>query len=270
MYYKLEEACQAPDNWDLTLDQLGTLVAAKQNPDLEDRLKFITMLAKSMPLDRSPWYDLAREVLENVADSTAEISGRIRTELDLEEYVFAPKWDMTEEQLEEFERERAEREAARQKASKKKPKTEEDLARDKETYKERLAAELAQEIITGVVNRLDYDPYLQNKRHLDLVYQARTLPKILANTNRLNKMQKNSNIANNIIAQNAVAFMNEDTIGAITRKYNLNDVDMEGRRVCVRLNLDVELVKEEVEESKLGSGNMSKEAATKTKQSRSR
>ena len=40
--------------------------------------------------------------------------------------------------------------------------------------------------------------------------------------------------------------LDDDTIGDITRKYGMGEVDMEGRRVLVRLNLDIELMKEEI------------------------
>ena len=74
--------------------------------------------------------------------------------------------------------------------------------------------------------------------------QTKELPKILKNTNRLNKHKKNSNIANYQIALNKISPLNNLTLGALSRKFGLAEADLEGKKVMIRLNLNVPLSEE--------------------------
>jgi len=132
MLYKLEERLESQEKWDLTLDHMREMVNAKQDDALSERLDWIIQLAKAKPLTRSPYIPYARNKLLDLASQIPDISARIRPEFDLEEYNFVQTWLLTEEEIEQLEKEKAEKEALRAKQQKgKKPKTEEDLEKDR-------------------------------------------------------------------------------------------------------------------------------------------
>lgn len=86
---------------------------------------------------------------------------------------------------------------------------------------------------------------------METMHLTNELPKILSNTNRLNKHMKNSNIANFKIASNNIRSMTQETLGALSRKYGISEADMEGKKVMLRLNLDVPMSEEVWEEEEV-------------------
>ncbi len=251
--------------WDLRIDNLRNLIDRVRDPyhksELIKRLERVVELASAKPLNRSLYWEFSKKNLAWIAEKIPEVNKTMRAEMDQEDYEFVPYWDLTDEQLEKLRKEKVDREAAKLKALKgKKPKSEDDINKEKAAFKERFYETIKQNLVNKVFEFVDAKGMILAREHLENFNRIEELPKILSNTNRLNKHMKNSNIANFNISSFKVAPLNEDTLGSYSRKYTLENVNMEGRRVLIRLNLDVplsdpewveELIEGEEEESKL-------------------
>lgn len=232
--------------WDLLIDKLRSVIEKIRDPyqknELIRRLEWVIELAAARPLDRSLYWEFSKKTLNWIAEKIPEVNKTMRIEMDQEEYDFVPYWDLTDEQLEKLRKEKNDRENAKLKALKgKKPKSEDDINKEKAAFKERYFEAIKQNLINKTLEFLDTQDFLLAWEHFEMFHKIKELPKILSNTNRLNKHMKNSNIANFNIASYKIAPLNEDTLGSYSRKYTLENVNMEGRRVMIRLNLDVPL-----------------------------
>ena len=235
--------------WDLTLDNLRKTIEKIPKQDIRDekmkRLEFLVKLAKAKPPNRSIYWNDARKVLIDFAENIPSISYTLRTELDLEEYRFRLPWELTQEELDKIQKEKLDKEAARAKLAKgKKGKTDDDINKDRETYKEKMIVHGKQAIVELICKTIDDEKFLIQWNHVSTILQTKELPKILKNTNRLNKHMKNSNIANYQIALNKINPLNSANIGSLSRKYGIADADLEGKKVLIRLNLNVPLSEE--------------------------
>ena len=249
-------------DWDLQIDLLkkmiGKVTNQRKRNNFEERLDFLVKLAKEKPTVRSYYYEGAKQAALEVAESIPEIHDSIRQELELDEVVFALPWELTEEEKEKLQKEKAEREANKAKLQRgKKPKTEEELEKDKETSKERIHQSVYELIMDKFSRMVGHDKYFCLWDHIQSLTMYRELPNILENTNRINKHVKNSNIANYNISKSKIKPLNSATLGSFSRKYGLNEIDMEGKRVMIRLNLDVPL-SEEVWEEEEQEGEVTK------------
>lgn len=232
--------------WDLTFNALKKLVILvpneRQKRDFEARLFWLLSLAKVKPTERSPWHDLARSIVSEVATDLPGLMNSVRKEYNMEDLEFQELWEMTPVQLEAYKKSLADKEVLRAKPAKgKKPKPEEELAKERQDCKDRIKGAVVSCFASKLSGILDYENYLTVMRQLDTLHQAHILPKILDNTNRLNKAQKNSNLAKNKMAQNSIARLTQDTFDRLVRKIGLNDVDVERKKVILRMNLDVQL-----------------------------
>lgn len=237
------------EQWDLSLDHLrlltGKIIKPEQREDKLKRLEFLVKLAKAKPPTCSLYWPEARKVLTDFLEAIPGLSSTLRTELDLEEYRFRLPWELTQEELDKIQKEKVDKEAARAKLAKgKKGKTEDDINKDRETYKEKLVLHGKQTLIDLVSKTIDDEKFLIQHDHVMTIHKTKELPKILQNTNRLNKHMKNSNIANFEIALEKIAPLNQERLGAISRKFGIADADLEGKRILIRLNLDVPLTEE--------------------------
>ncbi|CAG9330827.1 unnamed protein product [Blepharisma stoltei] len=242
--------------WNLSIDHMKELISLVPKIDLQhryiERLNFIVKLAKEKPLYRSIYWEDARKVLVDLAEEIPVISSKIRTELDIEDYRFCLPWELTQEEIDKIQKEKTDKEVARAKLVKgKKINVAEEMAKDREACKERLFASVKEKFIDLFVKVLDEEPYMFLWNHMETMHLTNVLPKILQNTNRLNKHMKNSNIANYKIASNSIKTMNEVNMGELSRKYGINEADMEGKKVMLRLNLDVPLSEEIWEEEEV-------------------
>ena len=235
--------------WDLSLDNLRELVNRIPNQgvreDKQRRLEFLVKLAKAKPPKRSIYWEEARKVMVEFLEAVPAISSTLRTELDLEEYRFRLPWELTHEELDKIQKEKTDKENARAKQAKgKKGKTDDDINKDRETYKEKMVVHGKQSLVDILCKVIDDEKYLIQWNHVMTIHQTKELPKILKNTNRINKHMKNSNIANYHIALSKVASLNSAYLSSLSRKFGVADADLEGKRVMIRLNLNVPLTEE--------------------------
>lgn len=241
--------------WDLKIENFRKMIAKIQKPEAREdkmkRLNFLVKLAKAKPPNRSLYWNDARKVLVDLTESVPAISAGLRTELDLEEYRFRLPWELTQEELDKIQKEKNDKELARAKLAKgKKGKTEDDIGKDRETYKEKLFLMTRHALVDLICKGLDEEKYIFQWNHLETIQKTKDLPKILQNTNRLNKYMKNSNIANYEIARSKIAPLNHVNMGNLSRKFGLADADLEGKKVMIRVSFNVSLSEEvwEIEE----------------------
>jgi 3-phosphoglycerate kinase len=245
---------QEPEEpWDLSLESLRTLINKIPKQDQKDdklkRLDFLIKLAKAKPPKRSIYWAEATKVLISFAESIPNISSSLRTELDLEDYKFRLPWELSQEELDKIQKEKMDKELSRAKLAKgKKGKTEDDINKDRETYKEKLVTMSKLALVDLISKVIDDEKYIVQWDHVMTIHHTKELPKILKNTNRLNKHMKNSNIANYHIALNKIApltpELNNNTLGSLSRKFSISDADLEGKKVLIRLNLNLPLSEE--------------------------
>jgi 3-phosphoglycerate kinase len=243
------------DPWDLKLENLRKLINKLSKPELREdkqkRLNFLIKLSKAKPPTRSLYWPEARKVLVDLTEAVPGISSGLRTELDLEDYRFRLPWELTQEELDKIQKEKNDKEAARAKLAKgKKGKTEDDIGKDRETYKEKLFQLTKHSLIDLLCRGIDEERFIVQWNHLETIQKTKDLPKVLQNTNRLNKHMKNSNIANYELARNKIAPLNTVNLGSLSRKFGLADADLEGKKVMIRVNFNVPLSEEvwEIEE----------------------
>lgn len=235
--------------WDLKLDNFRKLIGKIQKPEVRDdkmkRLEFLVKLAKAKPPTRSLYYPEARKILTDLTETIPSISSTLRTELDLEDYRFRLPWELTQEELDKIQKEKNDKELARAKLAKgKKGKTEDDIGKDRETYKEKLYLFTRQALVELLCKGIDEEKFTNLWNHVETMQKTKDLPKILKNTNRLNKHMKNSNIANYEIACSKIAPLSSNVFSSLSRKFGLGDADLEGKKVMIRLNLDLPLTEE--------------------------
>lgn len=247
--FELVPGSEGLEPWDLKLDNLRKLVGKIQKPEVREdkmkRLEFLVKLAKAKPPTRSLYYPEARKVLMDLTEAVPSISSTLRTELDIEDYKFRLPWELTQEELDKIQKEKNDKEVARAKLAKgKKGKTEDDIGKDRETYKEKFYLSTRQALVELLCKVIDEEKYIQQWSHIETIQKTKDLPKILKNTNRLNKHMKNSNIANYEIACSKIAPLNPANFSSLSRKFGLADADLEGKKVMIRLNLDLQLSEE--------------------------
>lgn len=235
--------------WDLSLDNFRALINKISKPEIREdkmkRLEFLVKLAKAKPPTRSIYWNSARKALVDFAEAIPGISSTLRTELDLEEYRFRLPWELTQEELDKIQKEKLDKELARAKLAKgKKGKTEDDINKDRETYKDRIVLHSKNSFVDIINKVLDEERFFIQWDHVKTISQTKELPKILKNTNRLNKHMKNSNIANYQIALSKISPLNPTNLGSLSRKFGLADADLEGKKVMIRLNFNVPLSEE--------------------------
>ena len=203
----------ADDYWDGTVDHVEELIGQIKNPwtrqNVLDMFVGLLYYAKRRPLDRSIAFDTLKDVVLRWCDHAPEIDDRAREEIGIVEHVFEYVTDeMTEEEIEKMKEEKLNRKNEWLRRTKRKPKTEEEEAKDAEDLKEKVAAELGQVLASGpVMEGVD--------QTLDLLQMERLL--------------------------DTHDVMDRRAWDALYRKYSVLDIDLEGKNVLLRLDLDVPL-----------------------------
>jgi len=232
--------------WDLSLDHMRELIKLVDDPyhksALENQVNLAIKLAKVKPIARSRYTDLSGSVLDRVIKRIPALLNACRATSELDDVKFHRKFDMTPEELEKIRKEGADKDALKMKMVKgKKGKTMDEINAEKELSRNAGLVAINQEFARVVAATMLDEEEIEGWKHIQRLHEARVLPQILQNTTRLNKHQKNSNIAHNIIAQGQVARLHQDIMGSLSRKYALTAIDLEGKKVLARLNLQIPL-----------------------------
>lgn len=151
--------------WDLSINHLKELISLVPKIDLQhryiERLNFIIKLAREKPLNRSLYWEIARKVLIDLAEVIPMITSKIRAELDIEDFRFSLPWEMTQEDHDRVQKEKLEKEVARTKALKgKKVNVAEEMAKDRETAKEKIFQSIKETFAQLCSRVLDSETYM--------------------------------------------------------------------------------------------------------------
>jgi len=224
MIYTAAEIPEEDQYWDTSIASLENNVSLveddTQRENLTRRLASLVNLSKSKPYERSIAYNPMRDILVGVANKIPDISDQIRKDKEMCDYEWRAPPDEKELTEEEYEAALNEIKTLREKEKttgpkKKKAKSPEDEQKENDDWKERVAVEgakLALQAYDGGFNQ--EEPLLQLKL-------------LLENRQRVD----------------------EDTFEQLSRKHKNEDYDIEGKRVLLRLDLDVELSPVEYEQT---------------------
>jgi hypothetical protein len=149
--------------WDAKIEYIEDLINKVHNSYSKESLRsrYVRLLynAKKVPTDRAISYNVFKQMLKDLCDTTVECEVKAREELLMpENFGFeVPHEGQTEEERQKLRDEKKAKVTDWLKKNKKKPKTEDEDAKDMEELKNRVSVALSQQLVENRVERAEND-----------------------------------------------------------------------------------------------------------------
>ena len=165
LYTELE--IPAETYWDASIQELEWIIQRigdkEQRRLFSRKLEYKVYRAQEPPLEMFPYYDQMKEIVRGIANEFVNIADRTRVDLGLPDYQFDEPVERTAEEREQYEEEKKSKIAEFYKKSKaKKPKTEEEIEKDFEDYQIKLQEDTGSKLLEkfeGIEKEFDYKKF---------------------------------------------------------------------------------------------------------------
>ncbi|KAL4481803.1 hypothetical protein ABPG74_007892 [Tetrahymena malaccensis] len=196
--------------WDLNLNYIKQMVESVEDEDnkafFESRYKTYFELSKVKPVERSQIFQQTKDFIWKLACNVPAVSDKVKEEMGMWEYVFRPplqERDFTEQELKQFEDEKAKIKADWMKKAKKKKWTDDDEKKMIEDYRNQLSTRISNEVYQ----------FFEGFEEKDALYRALNTVQTRKDTPSLEYFEH------------------------LIRKKPIKDLDIDGKRILLRVHL---------------------------------